>query len=98
MQEILRKHIEQIVPLTDEEFALVFSHFTVQKFKKRAFIFQQGDSVPYAYFVVSGLLMLIYNDEAGKQYIVSFALEDWWETDFLAYHKQTKATMALQCL
>ena len=98
MLEKLRTHIEQIVPLTDEEFAFVFSHFTVQKFKKRAFLFKQGDSVKYAYFVVSGLLMLIYNDEAGKQHIVSFAMEDWWETDFLAYHKQAKATMALQCL
>jgi len=98
MPEQLRTHIEQIVPLTDEEFAFVFSHFTVQKFKKREFLFKQGDSVKYAYFVVSGLLMLLYNEESGKQHIVSFAMEDWWETDFLAYHRQAKATMALQCL
>lgn len=98
MQQKLREHIEKIVPLTDDEFAFVLSHFTTKSYKKREFLIQEGKSVKYAYFVVSGLLMLIYNNESGKQHIVSFAMEDWWESDFLAYHTQTKATMSLQCL
>lgn len=98
MQEILRKHIEKIVPLTDDEFAFVFSHFTTQTHKKREFLFQRGDSVQYAYFVVSGLLMLTYDDDSGKQHVVSFAMEDWWESDFQAYYNNTKAVMSLQCL
>lgn len=98
MQEKLRKHIEKIVSLRDDEFAFVTSHFTLKNFKKREFLMQEGESVKYAYFVVSGLLMLIHTDEAGKQHIVSFAMEDWWESDFLAYFTQTKATMSLQCI
>ena len=98
MQQKLREHIEKIVPLTDDEFAFVRSHFTIKSYKKREFLIREGKSVKYAYFVVSGLLMLVYNNESGKQHIVSFAMEDWWESDFLAYHTQTKATMSLQCL
>ncbi len=98
MQEKLRKHIEKIVPLTDDEFAFVASHFTLKNFKKREFLIQEGESVKYAYFVVSGLLMLVFADESGKQHIVSFAMEDWWESDFLAYYSQTSATMSLQCI
>lgn len=98
MQEKLRKHIEKIVPLTDDEFAFVLSHFTIKNYKKRDFLIQHGESVKYVYFVISGLLMLVYNDESDKQHIVSFAMEDWWESDFLAYHTQAKATMSLQCL
>lgn len=98
MQQKLREHIEKIVPLTDDEFAFVLSHFTIKSYKKREFLIREGKSVKYSYFVVSGLLMLIHNDESGKQHIVSFAMEDWWESDFLAYHTQTKATMSLQCL
>lgn len=37
-------------------------------------------------------------NEFATEDIVSFAMEDWWESDFLAYHTQTKATMSLQCL
>ncbi|MBS7563982.1 Crp/Fnr family transcriptional regulator [Mucilaginibacter sp. Bleaf8] len=98
MENKLREHIEKTVLLTDDEFAFIASHFTAKSYKKREFIFREGDSVKYAYWVVSGLLMLAYNHESAKQHIVSFAMEDWWESDFLAYHTQSKATMALQCL
>jgi len=98
MKEKLREHIEKIIPLTDDEFTFILSRFTCKSYKKRAFLFQEGQSVTDSYFVVSGLLMLLYNDPSGKQHIVSFAMEDWWESDFLAYHTQSKATLSLQCL
>ena len=98
MQEKLREHIEKVVPLTEEEFAFVHAHFSYKSYKKRGFLIQKGKSVPYSYFVVSGLVKLIHTDESGKEHVVSFAMEDWWESDFLAYHTQTKATMSLQCI
>jgi CRP-like cAMP-binding protein len=98
MQEKLREHIEKIVPLTDDEFSLISSHFTVARFNKREFLIKEGERVKYSYFVISGLLMLAHNDDSGKQHIVSFAMEDWWESDYLAYHTQGKASMSLQCL
>lgn len=94
----LREHIEKIVSLTDDEFAFVLSHFTSKKYKKHQFLIQEGEPVPYAYFVVSGLLKLVYTDASGKEHIVSFAMEDWWESDYQAFHNQTKATMSLNCL
>ncbi|MGF7038419.1 Crp/Fnr family transcriptional regulator [Mucilaginibacter lappiensis] len=98
MQDKLREHIEKIVPLSDDEFAFVCTHFTVKKFKKHQFLIQQGEAVKYHYFVVSGLLKLVYTDDTGKQHIVSFAMEDWWESDFYAYYTQTEATMSLECV
>ena len=98
MHEKLREHIEKIVPLTDDEFAVVSSYFRVENYKKRAFLFREGAEVHSVYFVISGLLMLVHNDDQGKQHIVSFAMADWWETDFLAFYTQTRATLSLQCL
>jgi len=98
MQETLRKHIEKIVPLTDDEFAFVWGHFTSRKYKKHQFLIQEGEAVKYHYFVLSGLLKLVYTDEAGKEHIVSFAMEDWWESDFYAFYTQTKATLSLECI
>ena len=98
MQEKLREHIEKIIPLSDDEFALVLTHFTYKKFKKHQFLIQEGDAVKYSYFIVTGLLKLVYTDASEKQHIVSFAMEDWWESDFYAFYTQTKATMSLECL
>ncbi|OXA90378.1 Crp/Fnr family transcriptional regulator [Flavobacterium hercynium] len=98
MQANLREHIEKIIPVTDEEFDFISSHFTSRKFKKHQFIIQEGDAVQYSYFVISGLLKLVYTDASAKQHIVSFAMEDWWESDFYAFYTKTKATMSLECL
>lgn len=98
MQANLREHIQKIVSLTDEEFKFVALHFTPKKFKKNEFLIQKGESVPYVFFVISGLLKLVYDDESGKQHIVSFAMEDWWESDFQAFHTKSKATFSLDCI
>jgi CRP-like cAMP-binding protein len=98
MHEQLKHHIEKLIPLTDDEFDFIGSHFIAKKFKRGEFLIQQGEHASYLYYVVSGLLKLVYNDESGKEHIVSFALEDWWECDFQAYYTRTKATMSLQCI
>jgi len=98
MNDKLRSHIEQIVQLTDNEYILVSNHFVFKKFKKHQFLIQEGQPVKYHYFIISGLLKLVYTDGSGKQHIVSFAMEDWWESDFYAYYTQTEATMSLECL
>ncbi len=98
MQQLLREHLEKIVPLRDEEFALALAHFTLKRYKKHQFLIQPGEAVPFAYFVVAGLLKLVYTDAAGKAHILAFAPEDWWESDFQAYHTQTPATLSLECL
>ncbi|WP_020532611.1 Crp/Fnr family transcriptional regulator [Flexithrix dorotheae] len=98
MSEKLRDHMEKVISLTDQEFQLVFAHFTLENFKKNEFIFQQGDSVKYVYFIRSGLLKLVYIDDLGREHIVSFAMEDWWESDFSAFFNSTKASFSLKCL
>jgi CRP-like cAMP-binding protein len=98
VQEKLRHHINQLVLLTDAEFAFVLSHFSLRTVKKHQYLIQEGEPARYAYYVVSGLLKLVYTDESGKAHIVSFAMEDWWESDFQAFYTQRDATMSLDCV
>lgn len=98
MQAILKTHIEKIAPLTNAELVFVSTHFTQQRFKKKDFLFQQGENVLHVYFVVSGLLMLTHDDDLGKQHVVAFAMEDWWESDYHAFYTKSTATMSLQCV
>jgi CRP-like cAMP-binding protein len=96
MQQQLREHLERIVSLTDEEFALVLAQFTSRQVRKHEFLIREGERVRELYFVVQGLLKLVHTD--GKAHIVSLAMEDWWEGDFAAYLAQAPATLSLQCL
>ncbi|RKE87712.1 CRP-like cAMP-binding protein [Epilithonimonas arachidiradicis] len=99
MSNKLRKHIEEITPITDKEFDYLLSHFSVKKLKKHQFLVQQGDLVRNDHFVVSGLLKAYHtNPDDGKEHILQFAWENWWITDFQAYFNQTNSTLNIDCI
>ncbi|GGH25395.1 Crp/Fnr family transcriptional regulator [Sphingobacterium alkalisoli] len=98
MSKEIRQHIERIVPLTDNEFDFVLSHFTPKKFKKHQFLIQESNYVPHDFWVIKGLVKAYHSDIDGKEHIMQFAMEDWWVTDYQAYFNQTKATLNVSCL
>lgn len=98
MNNTLRQHIEVITPLTDKEYDHIQSHFTEKKLRRRQFLVQEGNPVDQEYFVVSGLLKASYINEAGKEHIIRFAMEDWWITDYQAYINQTPAQLSIDCI
>lgn len=96
--EILRNHIKKTITLSDDELAVAESFFSEQHFRKREMIIKENTSVKHVYFIVSGLLRLYFTDTEAKEHIISFSMEDWWETDYSAFYTQTRATQSLQCL
>ncbi|MFX1706805.1 Crp/Fnr family transcriptional regulator [Chitinophaga sp. CC14] len=98
MSNVLRQHIEQISPLTDTEFDHIQSYFTEKKLRKHQFLVQEGNLVGHEYFVVSGLLKAAYFNEAGKEHIIQFAMENWWITDYQAYVNQTTTNLNIDCI
>lgn len=98
MSKELRQHFEKIIPLTDQEFDYILSHFTIKKLKKHQFLIQEGESVINDYFVLKGLLKAYYVDKEGKEHIMQFAMEDWWISDYQAYLNETNATLNIDCV
>lgn len=94
----LRKHIEEITPISDAEFDYVLSHFKKKKLKKHQFLIQEGDYVQNDHFVIKGLLKAYYTNDEGKEHILQFAMENWWVTDYQAHFKKEKATINIDCL
>lgn len=72
--------------------------FVFKRYKKGAFIFTENQIVKDVYFIHSGLVKLSRIDEDDQEFILSFAYENWWETDFSAFYNQGKSTYRLQCL
>lgn len=95
---VLKDHINKTISLTDDEFSVVELFFTEEHFKKREMIIKENDPVNHVYFIISGLMKLFINDREAKEHIISLSMEDWWETDYLAFYTQSKATQFLQCL
>lgn len=94
----LRAHLDEIVQLDDSEFEWMAQYFQPKKWRKRQFIVQHGDAVRYDHWVLEGLAKAYILDQKGKEYILQFAYEDWWVTDYKAYFNQTPAEMWIECL
>jgi CRP-like cAMP-binding protein len=89
----LRRHIEQITPLTDEEFEHVKTFFTLKRVRKNQFLLHEGDEVKHEYWVQQGIYKVFYLDNEGKEHIVQFAQENWWMTDYSGYFKKLSADL-----
>lgn len=98
MEEVLRRQIEKLVKLSDDEFQFVLTYFTQRSYKKHQYVVQAHNPAPNDHFVVKGLLKSFYDDEAGKTHILQFAMEDWWISDPNAYHNRLNATLNIDCL
>ncbi|HAP95888.1 MAG TPA: Crp/Fnr family transcriptional regulator, partial [Chryseobacterium sp.] len=45
----LRKHFEELIPLTDEEFATLASYFNLRKLKKHQYLIQENEPITNIY-------------------------------------------------
>lgn len=96
--EKLRQHIEQIITLSDDEWEHIQSCFTLKRVRKNQFLLHEGEEAKYEYLVLSGIYKVYYMDEQGKEYIVQFAKENWWMSDYQAYFQQIKSTTFIECI
>ena len=94
----LKTHIDEIVPLTNEEFDYVLSHFTAVNKRKHQFIVQEGELANKEFWVIKGCLKSYFFDDTGKEHILQFAMENWWVTDYDAFINQTTANISVDCI
>lgn len=94
----LRHHIEHIVPLSDEEFELVCQFFVPLSVQKKEQLIRVGQRVLSEYLVIDGCLKTSAYDVKGKEYIIQFALGNWWVSDYPAYVKGGNAELNVVAL
>ncbi len=94
----LYQHINEVVPMSESEFDSVLDFFTPLRREKHQYVIQEGEDVNREYWVIKGLLKSYVIDPNGKEYIVQFAMENWWITDYYAFLHHSKASMHIDCV
>lgn len=95
---LLRKHIEEICTLTDDEWQIVSQFFTHKSLKKHQFLVQKDQLVPCEYWIIKGLTKAYAIDNNGKEHILQFAMEQYWTSDFNAFQNKVPATIFIDCI
>jgi len=94
----LRHHIEEITPVSDGEFEIVSGFFSGRQVHRKDYIVKRGQKVTTEYLVVKGCLKVTAYDDEGKEYILQFAQENWWVSDYPAYAKAASAETDVQAV
>lgn len=89
----LINHIQKRVALSEEEIHQFISEFKITKVKKRQFIIQPDFVAKYRTYIVKGALRAYVVGGLGQEHTISFAIEDWWISDYNSYIYQQPATM-----
>lgn len=65
---------------------------------KNQYLVHEGDEVKYEFLVLSGIFKVFYLDEQGKEFILQFAKENWWMSDYPSYFQAKNATVFIECI
>jgi CRP-like cAMP-binding protein len=91
-------HVGRHVDLTEQEKEIFISLLRFRRIRKRQYIVQQAAVAVYETFVHKGCLRAFYIDGHGKEYVVQFAVEDWWIGDLRSFLTQTPADYYVEAL
>jgi CRP-like cAMP-binding protein len=98
MTDKIIEYIEKFVKLSDEEAQIFSSCFKESKIKKRQFIVQPDFIAKYRHYVLKGAFRGYVVADEGQDHTITFAVDDWWITDYNSYIFQQPATMFVVAL
>ncbi len=97
-QQLIANYIEKYVQLLPEEAEIFCTSFKETKIKKRQFIVQPDFTAKYRNYIVDGAFRSYVVGDNGEDHTITFAINDWWITDYNSYVFQQPATMFVVAL
>jgi CRP-like cAMP-binding protein len=94
----LIQYFKKYFPLTAKEKEELLLRFTGRKFKRRAFMLQQGDVCKHFFFVVSGCVKMYAVDAAGKEHNLQFVAESDWITDLASFYAEKPSKVYIEAI
>lgn len=94
----LIEYFNRLLPLNEEEKAVVETVFNERRVKRRQFILQEGDVCKLNTFVIEGCFRMFLVDENGKEHNLQFAIENWWIGDIGSFHAEEPSKLNIEAL
>ena len=98
MYEVFFESLKSKAGFHDEDLALVKTHLTPKKLRKKQYLLQEGDVCKNIAFVEKGALRTYTVDELGTEHILQFALEGWTISDLYSFLTGEASTYNIDAL
>jgi CRP-like cAMP-binding protein len=96
--ELIKKVMDEILPLNQECWEDFTSFFTIRNVKKGEIILDHNEVCKHVYFVNKGLLRCYYFTPEGREITGDFFSENKFLTDYFSFSTQQKSTCVFQAL
>lgn len=98
MYDILYKHFNKYVTISEEDFEICKSLFRYKKFRKHQYILQNGEVSRNETFILSGCTRTYEVDDNGQEHIIQFGLKTWWVGDLHSFLTNSPSRYNIDCL
>ena len=98
MYELFFQKLNEKITFTGEEQAIIKTHLTPKKIRKKQYLLQEGDVCKVIAFVEKGTLRSYSIGENGAEHIIQFALEGWTISDLYSFLTGEPATYNIDAL
>jgi CRP-like cAMP-binding protein len=98
MYDILFKHLEDKIVLSETDKEIITSYFVPKKLKKKKLLLQEGNVCNYMAFVTHGLLKASNVDEKGNEHVNQFTPEGWWTSDMNSFFSMQPANYTIDAI
>ncbi len=96
--QLLRNHMSVFGVFSDRDWNEISSRFELEKRKKGELLLHDGIMATKEYLIMSGIVKSYEIDEEGKEYIIQFAKENYWVSDYYSFLFHMPATMNIECI
>ena len=91
-------HLNRETSVSPEDFENCKSFFRIIHAEQGEVIIKPGVSVHEQYFIVEGCVRVFHHDlENDREYTLQFGIEEWWISDFIAYHLDLSSGLHVEC-
>ena len=98
MCDELLTHFRKYIQIDDGDEHDILSFFSITDLRKKQNILVEGKVCRTNLFVVKGCLRLYFINENGTEQTTQFAIENWWMTDYTAFHSRQPSTFNIQAV
>ncbi len=98
MYELFFHKLNEKLPFTAEEMALIRQNLMPKKIRKRQYLLQTGEVCKFAAFVEKGVIRQYTVDDKGSEHIIQFAVEGWTVSDLYSFMTGEPATYNIDAL
>ncbi|MEK6476912.1 Crp/Fnr family transcriptional regulator [Catalinimonas sp. 4WD22] len=96
MTERFFQHIKKFVAFGKDDFTDALAFFQYKKVEKKEVLMEAGQLCRQCFFVLKGCLHMYFINDKGVEKNIQFAIENWWMSDYLAYHHQQSTGFYIQ--